>query len=72
MDKKEILVIVLIGVLLLTAGLQTVQLIGLTSAKVSSSSAGTGAITAPAKQGSSGGASVPANLQNLPSMVGGC
>ncbi len=71
MDKKEILVIVLIGVLLLTAGLQTVQLMGLTTAKVSSSSAGTGSVTAPAKQ-SSGGASVPANLQNLPSMVGGC
>ncbi len=71
MDRKEILVIVLIGVMLLTVGLQTIQLSGLSSAQVIVPS--TGGVAAKAASASSGSSpSVPANLQNLPSMVGGC
>lgn len=70
MERKEILVIALIGVMLLAVGLQTIQLAGLTQAQ----------IVVPATSGapvkgavSSGSApSVPTNLQNIPSMVGGC
>ncbi len=69
MERKEIMVIVLIGVMLLAVGLQTIQLAGLTQAQVIvSSTSGT-----PVKAASTGSSpSVPTNLQNLPSMVGGC
>jgi len=67
-ERKEILIAVLIGVLVLTAGMQTVQLTGMARAEVIVPTS-TGAAPAP----SSGAApSVPTNLQNLPSMVGGC
>ena len=69
MDKKEILVIVLIGVLLITVALQTTQLVGLRKSEIVMP-----AHTAAAPAASSGGSApaVPANLQNLPTMVGGC
>ena len=69
MERKEILVIALIGVMLLAVGLQTIQLAGLSNAQVIvTSTSGT-----PAKTTStSSSQSVPTNLQNLPSMVGGC
>ncbi len=70
-ERKEILVAVLIGVLVLTAGIQTIQLVGLTRAEVVVPASG--AIGGPVK--ASAGSPVPAiptNLQNLPSMVGGC
>ncbi len=71
MDKKEILMIVFIGVLLITTAIQTVQLVSLGSAKVVTTGAATVPATGGASQGSGGGG-VPTNLQNLPSMVGGC
>lgn len=73
MERKEILAIALIGIMLLTVGLQTIQLAGLTQAQVITPAA-SGAAVAPVKAASSGGPSpsVSANLQNLPSMVGGC
>ncbi len=71
-ERKEMLVAVLIGVLVLTAGIQTIQLVGLTSAEVIVP-ASSGAPLAGKAVASGGSApSVPTNLQNLPSMVGGC
>lgn len=70
MERKEILVIALIGLLLVTAGLQTMQLAGLTKASVIVSSGGS--IPSVSQQATTGAPSVPPNLQNLPSMVGGC
>ena len=69
MERKEIIVIVLIGVLLLTTALQTVQLVGLSKTKVVSMTSG----AAPMGAGiPAAAAAVPTSLQNLPSMVGGC
>ena len=70
MERKEILVIALIGIMLLTVGLQTIQLVGLTEAQVVVPS--TSGAPVKATSTSSSSPSVPTNLQNLPSMVGGC
>ncbi len=67
--RKEILMVVLVGVLVLTVGIQTVQLAGLAGNQIVVS-AGTNA--ASVKTNVASAPSVPANLQNLPSMVGGC
>lgn len=67
MERKEILTIVMIGVLLLTTAIQTVQLVSMSNAQVvvpTTASSGT-PVT-----GSSGSAGT--NLADLPSMVGGC
>ncbi|MEK6848245.1 MAG: hypothetical protein AABX65_01295 [Nanoarchaeota archaeon] len=69
MDKKELLVTILIGLLVLTAALQTAQLLGLSSGGVVVSSSGSSGAKASSSSASS---SLPTNLQNLPSMVGGC
>lgn len=69
MNKNLILVIVL-GVLILIAAVQAVQLGGLKE-KVSSGGLSAGIKTAAA--GSSGaGSSSPASASSLPQMVGGC
>jgi len=68
MENKSVLLVVLIAALLVTVGLQTVQLAAMSSASVSFPAASSGS-SAPA---SSSGATTPANLANLPSMVGGC
>ncbi len=68
MDKNVIIAIVL-GALVLVAGIQAFSLMSLTS-KVQS---GGVAVSAPAQaSGGSSGAALPSSLQNLPSMVGGC
>lgn len=67
METKEILVIVLIGVLLLAVGLQSLQLLGLTNA-----AAVTPSVSGAVVKSASAGSSAPTSLQNLPSMVGGC
>ncbi len=66
MDKNVIIAIVL-GALVLVAGIQAFSLMSLTS-KVQS---GGVAVSTPFQSGG-GGAALPSNLQNLPSMVGGC
>ena len=71
MERKEIMVIALIGVMLLAVGLQTIQLSGLTQAQVSVPASG-GAPVSAASTSIGSSPSVPTNLQNLPSMVGGC
>ncbi|MBI5391764.1 hypothetical protein HZB00_02055 [Candidatus Woesearchaeota archaeon] len=72
MDKNLIVAIVL-GILVVVSAIQAVQLSSL-KAKLSSGTLSTsGAKVSSSLGGSSGGAaSVPSNLQNLPSMVGGC
>ena len=69
MEKKEIFMIVLIGLVLLTVAIQTIQLVGLNNTQVAATPAGSGMMQTHAAAGSP---SVPSNLENLPSMVGGC
>lgn len=71
MEKKEILTVVLIGVLLLTVAIQTIQLVGLSKTQVVVPSAGSGSSSVN-KPVASGSGNVPTSLQNIPSMVGGC
>ncbi|MBI4148638.1 hypothetical protein HY490_05080 [Candidatus Woesearchaeota archaeon] len=66
---KNILIAIVLGALILVAGIQAYSLMSLTS-KVQS---GGVSVSSPVQSGGgSGGASLPSNLQNLPSMVGGC
>ena len=65
MNRNVIIVIVLVVLVLLTA----VQAIQLSSLKSSISTGKVSVGNAPAQ---SSGASVPSNIQDLPSMVGGC
>lgn len=68
MESKSMLLVVLIAALLVTVGLQTVQLAAL--------SGGSGAVvkttSSKPSAGLSGSGSSGGSLQNLPSMVGGC
>ncbi len=68
METKEILVVVLIGIMLLAVGLQTIQLTKLSKTEVIVPATSGDSV----KSSSTGGSSLPANLQELPSMVGGC
>ena len=70
--NKNIVIAVVLGVLVLIAAIQAVQLFGLKSRI--GSNAQTSTINTPVATGSGngGGAQLPSNLQNLPSMVGGC
>ena len=70
MEKNVVLAIVL-GALVIIAGLQAFQLFGLKS-KISSGSVQTVSGASAPAAGQESGASLPSNLQNLPSMVGGC
>lgn len=69
MEKSEILMVVLIGMLVITTALQTIQLVGMGNGQVSAPSMSMAGNT-PMK--ASGSPSAPTSLQNLPSMVGGC
>ena len=66
MNKNVIIVVVLVILVLLTA----VQAIQLNSLKSSISTGKVSVANAPSL--SSGGASVPSSVKDLPSMVGGC
>jgi hypothetical protein len=68
MNKNMVIAIVL-GALVLIAGVQAFQLFSLKT-KLASGQISTGTTT----QASSGGSTpqLPSNLQNLPSQVGGC
>ena len=65
MNRNVIIVIVLVVLVLLTA----VQARQLSSLK---SSISAGKVSVGSSPPASGGASVPSNVQDLPSMVGGC
>ncbi|MBI1969257.1 hypothetical protein HYS48_01065 [Candidatus Woesearchaeota archaeon] len=73
MDRKEILMTVLIGVLVLTTAIQTIQLVRLGNEQIIATP--TARASAPVPVASPGGGvgspSAP-SLQNIPSMVGGC
>lgn len=68
-SKKFVVMAVIMGLLILVAGVQAVELVSLKNklnSGLSTLSASSG------KTSTSSGASLPNNLQNLPSMVGGC
>ncbi len=68
MENKNVIIAVVLGALVLIALFQAFQLFGL---KDKLSSGTTTAAPAPQAQGGAS-PSLPSNLQNLPSMVGGC
>ena len=67
MERKEILLIALIGLLLLTTAVQAIQLVVLSSNPVVA-----GGKSVQVATGASPAVSAPSSLDNLPSMVGGC
>lgn len=69
MERKEILMVVLIAVLVLTTAVQAIQLVSLSNNPVVVTS-GSGSV--PSASGAGSGVSAPASLEDLPSMVGGC
>jgi hypothetical protein len=69
MERKELLTLVLIGVLLVTVAVQTVQLVTLSGRPVVTAGS-TGGMAKTMPMASGGG--MPASLEDLPSMVGGC
>ena len=69
MDQKTIILIVVVGVLVMFGAVQMYQINSLRD----SLSGGIATQTVATQQGAGAGAgNVPANIQNLPSMVGGC
>ncbi len=70
MDKNVIIAIVL-GVLVLVSVVQAFQLNTLKE-KVSEGKLTIGKTSSSVSTGSGSGASIPSNIQDLPSMVGGC
>ncbi|GEM_PF-1750121 len=74
MEQKSLLLVVLIAALIVTVGLQTVQLLGLSSGSggVAMKTSTSGAATKAVGQSSGAATGSAGSLQNLPSMVGGC
>ena len=70
MERKELLMTLMIGVLLLTTAMQTVALASLSSGQVVVTKTATG--PAPSSGAPVTGNSPAGSLSNLPSMVGGC
>ena len=70
--NKNVVIAIVLGVLVVIAGVQAYQLMGLKS-RLSAGGpvSGAGVGSAPATS-SAGSPQLPSNLQNLPSMVGGC
>ena len=71
MDKKEIILLVAVVLLAITAVIQTVQLVKLSSSPVLVSGSGVSNAQVQTSSGGSG-AVASTSLDNLPSMVGGC
>jgi hypothetical protein len=71
--KTNVVVAVILGVLVLIAAVQAFQLVGLKT-RLAGGAVQTASVGAPAPAaGQAGGAAqLPSNLENLPSMVGGC
>jgi hypothetical protein len=72
--KSNVVIAVILGVLVLIAAVQAFQLVGLKTKLAGGAvqTATAGASLAAASGGQAGGAQLPPNLQDLPSMVGGC
>ena len=66
--NKNVVIAIVLGALVLIAGIQAFQLFTLKE-KLSSGQISTGT---PTQSGGSGNPQLPSNLQNLPEMVGGC
>ncbi|HLF55049.1 MAG TPA: hypothetical protein VI612_04990 [Candidatus Nanoarchaeia archaeon] len=66
--NKNVVIAIVLGALVLIAGIQAVQLFSL-KGKIAGGQVGTTAVQA---GGSGGSPQIPSNLQNLPQMVGGC
>lgn len=71
MERKEMLLIALLGFLVLTSAVQAVQLVAISSNPLKVASGGSAA-PAPSSGSSGAGVVAPSSLGNLPSMVGGC
>jgi hypothetical protein len=74
MDKKMIVMMVLVGLLVLVSAVQAVELVQL-KGKLADESLTLGKATQKTSIGSAGsgsGSTLSKNLENLPSMVGGC
>ena len=67
-NKTNIIIAVILGVLVVIAAFQMFQIFGIKNNIASGAAVKSGAAVAPTASG--GG--VPSNIQNLPSMVGGC
>ncbi len=66
--NKNVVIAIVLGALVLIAGVQAFQLFSLKT-KLASGEIST---AAPTQSGASGSPQLPSNLQNLPNMVGGC
>ncbi|MBI2578861.1 MAG: hypothetical protein HYW26_04065 [Candidatus Aenigmarchaeota archaeon] len=71
MERKELLMTLMIGVLLLTTAMQTVALASLSNGQVVVRGKAVASSPAPSSSAPSTGGSA-SSLANLPSMVGGC
>ncbi len=69
--KQTTIIAIVLGVLLIMSAVQAIQLTVLKT-KIVKEGFNMKSASSTVKPASSGGASVPSNLQNLPSMVGGC
>jgi hypothetical protein len=71
--NKNLVIAIVLGALVLIAVVQAWQLAGIKSS-VASGGVRTASVGTPVASGGGGGggAQLPSNLQNLPSMVGGC
>ncbi|MBS3052091.1 MAG: hypothetical protein J4428_01825 [Candidatus Aenigmarchaeota archaeon] len=70
--NTNLLLTILIGAMVLVSVLQAIQLFSLQSTLVSGVSVGGSKSVSSSPAGNSGSAQLPSNLENLPSMVGGC
>lgn len=70
--NKNVVIAVVLGVLVLIAAVQAFQLVGLKAKLAGGAVQASASGPAPLASGGAGGAELPANIQNLPSMVGGC
>ena len=68
--NKNVVIAIVLGALVLIAGIQAFQLFSLKS-NIAGGQVSTTASTQSSGGGSSGG-KLPSNLENLPTMVGGC
>lgn len=69
--EKNLVIALVLGVLVVVAVLQTVQLVTFKN-KLATGEIKTGSATTPVQANGGGNTNLPSNLQNLPSMVGGC
>lgn len=72
MERKELLMTLMIGVLLLTTAMQTVALAGMSSGQVTISAKSVASSPAKSSGAPTTSGSSVGSLADLPSMVGGC